>query len=200
VSNLTLNPMLGADRRLTPGSSGIDTGTDPAAVHAILAAWAGYDLDGLERPLDGDGDGQSRWDIGASEFLLASADSNSDGIPDGWCQQHGLGLLDSSVANGDPDRDGRTTLEEWISDTNPTNGSSFFHIDSIAVSEPDVVVQLITSSNRVYGLFCTTNLDAGASWQPVGGQDNIAGTGGLSVLRDTNNVPAKYYRVRVSRP
>ena len=36
----------------------------------------------------------------AHEFLLATADSNGDGIPDGWAQRFGFNAIDPGLAAG----------------------------------------------------------------------------------------------------
>ncbi len=61
-----------ADFHPTSVSPVIDTGTD--------ADTAPYDLDGLPRPADGDGNGVAVIDIGAYE--LPTADADQDGVPD----------------------------------------------------------------------------------------------------------------------
>jgi hypothetical protein len=201
TGNLTSDPLLTGEHRLSGGSPAIDAGTDPGTVAAILAVWAGSDREGMARPLDGDGDGQSGWDMGASEFLLAQADSNLDGIPDGWCREHGLDPLDGSVAEGDADVDGPSNLEEWLADTNPTNALSFLRIDSIHSIGPEVVLRLTTSSNRVYGLLRAGEVSEPAGgWQPVPGQEARVGTGGLLELSDAEVGAAGFYRVQARLP
>ena len=56
------------------------------AVTNDLGLFVTHDLDSVPRPLDSDGSGGVRFDLGAYEYLLPAADSNGDGIPDGWCQ------------------------------------------------------------------------------------------------------------------
>ena len=153
------------------------------------------DPDGLPRPLDGNGDGVAAFDMGAYEFLLPTADSNGDGIPDGWTQQHGLNPCDPTVAAGNPDGDAHTTFEEWQANTDPTNAHSCFHIISITHGPP-VTVHFLSSSNRVYTLRSATNLTAGG-WSDVPGQADVPGTGGLHSLADTHVGPARFYRVGV---
>lgn len=43
-------------------------------------------------------------------------DSDSDGMPDTWEQEHGLDPTDPSDAAGDRDRDGYINIEEWMND------------------------------------------------------------------------------------
>ncbi len=57
------------------------------------------------------------WDNGkpgTDEF-----DSNGDGLPDWWCVKYGFDPDGDSVADEDPDGDGLTNLEEYLSGTNP---------------------------------------------------------------------------------
>jgi hypothetical protein len=158
----------------------------------------GADLEGTPRPLDGTGDGMAAFDIGAYEFLLATADSNHDGIPDAWCRDHGFNPIDPDVANGDPDNDRLTNRQEWTADTDPNDPNSFFRIDEITRQAP-VTVYFRGSADRTYTLCCATNAGH-AVWADVPGQINIRGTGSRQGLSDTTPGPQKIYRLRVSVP
>ncbi|MBI4612230.1 MAG: alginate lyase family protein [Planctomycetes bacterium] len=60
-------------------------------------------------------------------YVLAAAapvsdplDSDGDGMPNAWEISYGLNPNDPSDATGDPDRDGRTNLQEYQAGTDPT--------------------------------------------------------------------------------
>jgi hypothetical protein len=97
AGNINVNPQfVTGPYRPGAGAPTIDAGIDPTTIAAELATLASsLDPDGIPRPLDGNGDGMVRYDLGAYEFLLATADSNGDTIPDGWVQSHGLNPIDS---------------------------------------------------------------------------------------------------------
>jgi hypothetical protein len=186
------------DYRLKANSLCIDAGTNVSAWLTNLTL-AGYDLDGVPRPLDGNGDGLARPDIGAYELLLPTADSNGDGIPDGWIWQFGLNPTDPTVAAGNPDGDPHTTLQEWIADTNPTNAFSLFRIEAIEPGPP-VSVRFLSSTNRQYTLHSRTALADGPPWANVTGQTDLPGRGGMDSLTDTNHAAESFYRVSVRLP
>lgn len=175
--------------RLRSGSPCIDTGTN-------MSARLNRDYDGIPRPLDGNGDGTAAFDIGAHEFLLASADSNGDGIPDGWTWQYGLNPTDPNVGSSNPDNDPHTTLQEWTADTDPINPLSYFRIASLSLNP--ATVHFLSSSNRQYSLSAATNL--AGSWMPVPGQQNVPGTGGMRTLSDPEAASNKFYRISVRLP
>jgi hypothetical protein len=186
--------------RLRAGSLCIDAGTNVTALATNFSVSVTNDYDGVPRPLDGNGDGQARFDIGAFEFLLASADSNGDGIPDGWTWGYGLNPTDATIAAGDPDDDSQNTFDEWVADTNPTNASSYFRIETIA-DVPPVTVQFLSSSNRQYTLYYSADLvETNTTWTNVAGQTGVFGNGSLNALTDTNTAPARFYRVGVKVP
>jgi hypothetical protein len=215
--NLSTDPLLvsvsARDARLSPGSPCINTGTTNLGRFVTtntmfvgtnrvlytmtndLDAFVTHDLAQLPRPLDGTGGGVARFDMGAHEYLLPTADSNGDGIPDGWTRRYGFSPLDPGLATADPDRDGCPTLHEYVADTDPTNAASLFRLETLPDGRP-AVVGFSSSSNRLYTLYYRTNLTAG-TWAIVPGQADISGAGGTQYLSDTNQAAGKYYRVGV---
>jgi hypothetical protein len=186
--------------RLAATSPCIDAGTNQIAVtNDTILLFFISDIAGLPRPLDGNGDDLARFDIGAYEFLLAIADSNRDGVPDGWLYGYGLSPIDVDVAIADPDGDQRSTFEEWVADTNPTNALSFFRIAAIS-NGPPVTLQFPSSSRRLYTLSVGTDLTGTNTWTNVAGQVDIPGNGGKFMLADTNVATTRFYRVEVKLP
>lgn len=181
---------------LNAGSPCIDAGTN-------LAAWIASDFDGTPRPLDGNGTNGPAFDMGAYEFLLAAADSNGDGIPDGWCERFGFDPLDAGVASGNPDRDAFISLEEYVADTDPTDALSAFRIAAVS-NGPPVAVCFLSSSNRCYTLSFRTDLAGGGSpegdWTNVAAQVDVPGTGGVQSLNDATGDASRFYRVGVRIP
>jgi len=55
--------------------------------------------------------------------VTAPADTNANGLPDSWEAAYGL-----SDPHGDADHDGQSNLEEYFSNTNPTNAASVLKI------------------------------------------------------------------------
>lgn len=99
--------------------------------------------------------------------------------------------------DNDTDADGRTNWEEYIADTDPRSGTSFFNTGILApVTSGPRQISFLSSSNRIYGLQYRTNLMSGA-WQQLNGQP---GTGAIITLSDTNSRANCFYRVRVSLP
>jgi len=198
AGNINLDPQFTNGVRLRASSPCIDAGTN--AFLLMSSNWTASitnDYDGLPRPLDGNGDGLAKFDIGAYETILASADSNGDGIPDGWTLRFGLNPTDPTVGSGNPDNDPHTTDQEWLADTDPTNALSYFRIETISNSLP-TAVQFLSSSNRLYTL-----LRAGGvtnTFGPVPGRENIPGTGSMQTLTDTNGAAEVFYRIGVRLP
>jgi parallel beta-helix repeat protein len=196
AGNLNINPQFTAGtHRPAAGAPTIDAGINPATIAAALAALESVDPDGNPRPLDGNGDGTAAWDMGAYEFLLATADTNGDGIPDGWTQSHGFSPIDPGVATGNPDGDSYDTFNEWLADTDPRDAQSFLDITSFN-SSPAAVLRLQTSASRRYTLYSSSSL-APADWTPVPGQIDVQGSGGILSLTDLTAGAREFYRIGV---
>ena len=195
--NINVDPQFTNGVRLRATSPCIDAGTN--AVLLTSSNWTASvtnDFAGTPRPLDGNGAGGAAYDIGAFEFFLASADSNGDGIPDGWSVQYGFNPTASNVATNNADGDSLNNLQEWIADTNPTNAASFFRIQGFSNAFP-FSVQFLSSSNREYTLLYTTDF---SGWTNVPTQTEIPGNGGVHSLTDSNAAPHQFYKVGVTVP
>jgi hypothetical protein len=200
------------DYRLTAGSPCIDAGTPVDRTVAItnlagavtnLAVAVTDDLDGTPRPLDGDGNGSALPDIGAFEFLLDTADSNGDSVPDGWYAAYGLNPTDPAAGSLNPDADPHPTRQEYLADTDPTDDASFLRVDAVTLGNP-IIIHYRSSANRRYTLYYAQNMQEGEGgtilWIPVPGQTNIPGNGGSDSLPDPEPATARFYAIGATLP
>lgn len=149
------------------------------------------DLAGSPRPMDGDGNGIARIDMGAYEFnLVATVGTN-------WFTNHGLDPNDPLVFASDPDGDGFTTLQEWIVGTDPTNTLSALKMLSPAGSVSGVSVTWQSASGVNYFLQRSTNLSVQPTFSVL--QSNIVGQVGTTTYMDTSAIGSGpfFYRVGV---
>jgi len=126
-------------------------------------------------------------------------DDTTDGIPNSWWQQYSIDPIDR-VAGNDIDDDDSTNLDEYIADTNPTNGASFFgFVTSIRGGNVINLQTAPTTNSRVYGIWWTTNLLAAPqTWTALGA--TTPGTGSPVTLSVTSDVPVRFYRTGVALP
>jgi subtilisin family serine protease len=128
--------------------------------------------------------------------LLRTVDSDGNGLPDWWEQVY-FGGLTGTNPSADPDRDGATTLAEWLAGTDPTDASSNFRLMVRAPTATNgFQIQWPSTAGRSYRLERATNLLTGFN-TPV--RTNIVATPPTNTETDTNLPPgnAAYYRVRV---
>jgi hypothetical protein len=123
-----------------------------------------------------------------------------DGIPNWWKQQYGFDPFDPAVAGADPDHDGVSNLQEYLSGTNPTNAASRFTITSLALTNGNVRVRWSAVGGRHYVL--QTNSALGTAFSDASPVIAIPGT----VEMVTNyldpgaatNSKTHFYRVRIA--
>ena len=174
--------------RLQTNSPGIDAGTTRYA--------PSVDMDGLPRSLDGDGDGVAVPDLGAFETILPTADSDHDGMPDGWEVEN---FLEPAVDDAalDRDGDGMCNVDEHVAGTGPSEGASVFKLTaSVFEATGDFLLRWPSVVGRLYRIESASGLPAASGWQVV--QENMVGTGGALEFHGAKpDSPTRLYRVEV---
>lgn len=133
-----------------------------------------------------------RVDIGAYEFLRP--DEDADGIEDDWELFYGLDPTNAADAAASGDDDGFSNLEEYIADTNPNDGQSFFRILQL---DPSPTITFNSSTARVYQLHAASELVEGP-WSNV--TEWITGQVSSTSITDTNTATRRLYRPHVRLP
>ncbi|MBW7907826.1 MAG: hypothetical protein H3C50_02765 [Kiritimatiellae bacterium] len=148
---------------------------------------------------DLDGDGLSN----TNEFALGTnhelADTDGDGMPDGYEVAYSFNPTSSADAAQDADGDGLSNAEEYIAGTHPRQSGSVFRASSIlSPIEDNLSIQVPTSTGRIYRLETTPALTA--AWNIVNGQTNILGSGAPHTFTTSAPDDTRFYRVRVQIP
>lgn len=119
-------------------------------------------------------------------------DSDMDWMPDWWESLHG-GSSTSLVAEVDVDGDNFSNLDEWIADTDPTDGNSYLKV--LAYTNANEVV-FASSTNRQYQIDYRSNLaDTNETWQVETGWFTPAST--QTVTSVSTSASNRFYRVGV---
>ena len=139
--------------------------------------------------------------FGAVQAGNAVVDTDGDGLPDAWEQQYGLDAQVANAPGAGSDGDWMTDREEYIADTSPISSNSVFAPAALS-NAPAGLVNLIinpTSTNRVYGVFWTTNLlQQPQPWTLL--PPESTGTGTTLSFLITNDSPSRIYRTAVRLP
>lgn len=153
------------DFHLTIASPCIDAGA--------TADMPDADRDGRGRPLDGDCDGWTDWDMGAYEVMCAAADSDGDGHSDGV---------------------------ETNADTDPADAASVLALCGVSVDGGDVLVRWHGGRQaRQYVERRQSLTDTSAPWTPIA--TNHPPTAVTNLLRvGWGSSTSGYFRVRAARP
>ncbi len=101
----------------------------------------------------------------------------------------------NAADTADPDGDGMTNYQEFISGTDPNDRANLLKIENVKVSGSDIVVSFPTASGKTYRVERADVLTG--SWTAV--QDNIAGTGQTMNVTDAGGAQRtmRFYRLIV---
>ncbi len=125
-------------------------------------------------------------------------DADGDGLPDVWELAYYFdphsGAGDDG-ASGDPDGDGMTNGQEYLSGTDPRNASSYLKIEAISAASAATRIRFLAVAGKTYTLLYCDNIDGG-TWemlqevpaQPATGEIEISGPG-------ANTAATRFYRL-----
>ena len=127
--------------------------------------------------------------------ILNAADTDGDGLPDDWENQYTLNPNDSTGvngANGDPDADQFTNIQEFLAGTNPQDAASLLRITQLASGGRRIGWQSVPGKR--YQLYGTP--DVTVAFEPMTGLITASG----SITHYTNNSALEvreFFKVRV---
>ena len=160
-----MNSPLVIARRDLGGDYGADLETTHEVTHSnghfwvVLSASVDTDGDGLSDYDEQMFDGEYGYDPGRSDPDILKADTDGDGMPDGWEAQNSLNPVSDDAWN-DYDGDRLPNYHEWIAGTQPTNSGDCFEITDIATETnfAEIVITWSAVSNHWYSVYSRTNL------------------------------------------
>ena len=122
------------------------------------------------------------------------------GTPEWWLSSHGL-------TNGTPgqeelldgDSDGMLAWEEWVCDTDPTDGNSVLQITNVGSDGSGIRVDWKGGAQAFQSLERRTNLVSGSSWIPIFA--NMPPTSISTNFTDVGgtNTASGFYRIKAQR-
>lgn len=118
-------------------------------------------------------------------------------MPSDWLAQ--FGLPPNTDPDGNPDDDPFTTLEEYVADTNPTNGLSYLHVTAYEAGPPATIDFAPASTGRLYTLQTVADL-SGGTWSNVPSMGPRLGSGGDDSMSDAGGAPSAFHRIHVAVP
>lgn len=171
--------------------------TNSPCIDTASALAVAFDLKGVRRPLDGNGDGTNTCDMGAYEFVGRFSDSDGDGMNDQSEIRIGTDPLSKNT-----DGDSADDNFEYITGSNPrsyTVPSELFHAKLGPVGGGLVVVNWDSVTGRFYSVLGATNLLSAESWYDTS-FTNIAGTGGSMSYTNTTTAESEFMTLKVTLP
>ena len=119
-------------------------------------------------------------------------DQDVDGLPDWWESSYGNGPTAMNPADN-LDSDGFSNYEEWIADTDPTNGASYFEIvEWLAPTN----VTFSSSAERQYQIeYRADLLNSNEAWQAEA-PGWFEGFGSQTVQDVSSSPSNRFYRIR----
>ncbi len=184
----------GDPRLLSPDDFRLESASPCIDAIPLAAPFPGNDLADTPRPLNGDASGNAKADIGAQEYVHATADTDGDGLSD----SDEIGTYGTDPLLQDPDGDGQSDFAEIIAGMDPFDPASLFAIAHAAVELDGQIFSWPGRSGRLYTIVATDGT-AGpmTNWPAYVDQPGTDGA-----MSFTNGAPARVHlfgvRVRMA--
>lgn len=136
----------------------------------------------------------------ASDNLLLTdlaGDSDGDLLPDWWESEYFDDRTDG-IAEDDDDSDAKSNLDEYIADTDPLDGNSFFHIVEIVEDTNTIRLTWNSAAGRVYSVE-RTELLTNSAFAVLASELNAV-LPQNTYTDSVSSVTTYFYRVGVSLP
>jgi len=126
------------------------------------------------------------------DFDELAADTDRDGIANGWEDDHDLNRNNPGDSLLDPDGDGYTSLEEYFADTDPQDSESYLRLLDARIVNGRV--QLEWSGGEATSPYASPRPGSGAAWQRLPGMPEGSGT--RSIESDAGDSGSGFYRIQ----
>jgi len=135
-----------------------------------------------------------------TDTIVAGADADHNGLADAWeIRNFGHSGIDP---NADPDGDGLSNLQEYLTGTNPNDSDSTLDITDLKVAPGGATASISWQSvpTRSYYIQTRPDVSSSSSWSDSGlGLIAPDGPSTTRIIGETN-APRRFYRIQAVRP
>ena len=128
---------------------------------------------------------------------VTGPDADGDGLPDWWESQY-FGNT-SANPNDDPDGDGFSTMQEYLADTKPNDGTSYLHFTGLSVLPGGIKLNWLGGEQATQYMQRSFTLTATNQWLNIfTAAPPTPLSGSYTDLLGTNAM--RFYRIEATRP